>query len=48
MSGNDLSGQFLTKIPSSYRITIPLEIRELLELKPGDYIKVTIKVVKKP
>ena len=39
--------QFLAKVPTSYRISIPVEVRELLNLKPGDFIKVTVKVVRR-
>lgn len=33
---------FIAKVIEAYRITIPKETREKLDLKEGDYVEVTV------
>lgn len=39
--------EFVRRVYEDGKITIPKEIRELHLIEPGDYVKVTITVVKK-
>ncbi len=39
-------GTFVTEVGEGYQLTIPVELRERLELMPGDRVEISVKKIK--